>query len=141
MPIRFFAEGLDFRLAHPRKTSNWINEVIKLEKASLGEINYIFCTDAHLHAINKKYLRHNTLTDIITFDFCEEGDKTALSGEIYISIERVEENAKKFERPLDEELHRVIIHGVLHLLKYSDKKAADKTLMRKKEEACLSLRQ
>lgn len=140
MPIRFFAEGLYFKLPHTRKTASWIKEVIKIEKASLGDLNYIFCTDAHLLSINKEYLGHNTLTDIITFDFCAEDGKNVISGDIYISIERVVENAKKFGKPFDDELHRVIIHGVLHLLKYSDKRRADKALMRKKEEACLSLR-
>lgn len=140
MPIRLFAEGIDFKLSHPQKTIHWIKRVIEIEKAFLGDISYIFCTDTHLHKLNQEYLGHNTLTDILTFDFCEEEDKRVISGDIYISIERVVENAKKFARPFDEELHRVIIHGILHLLKYSDKTVAAKALMRKKEEACLSLR-
>ena len=89
--------------------------------------------------MNKQYLRHDTFTDIVTFDNrLEKGGP--ITGDIYISIERVEENAEKFDQPLERELHRVIIHGVLHLLGYQDKKTADKALMRKKEEAYLSLR-
>ena len=139
MAIHFFAEGIDFKLPHPRKTSQWIKEVIRREGASPGDINYIFCSDAYLLAINKAYLKHSTFTDIITFDLGDEASAAVISGEIYISVERVRENAIKFARPWYEELHRVIIHGVLHLLKYSDKGRASKALMRKKEEACLSL--
>ena len=140
MPIRFFAEGHDFKLCHPRKTSTWIKKIINKERYHPGEVNYIFCTDAYLLSINQQYLRHNSLTDIITFDYSLEGEGKLISGDIYISTERVEENANTFARPFDEELHRVIIHGILHLLGYSDKTGLDKVLMRKKEEACLSLR-
>ena len=138
MEVRFFTEETTFKLAHPRKTITWIKEAIKKEKGQLNELNYIFCSDQYLLSINQQYLNHNTLTDIITFDHSEKG--APISGEIYISVERVEENAKHFEVPFDEELHRVIIHGVLHLLGYKDKKSSDKALMRKKEEAYLSLR-
>jgi rRNA maturation RNase YbeY len=139
MPIRFFSEELEFKLKHPRKTSNWIKEVIAKEKASIGDLSYIFCNDTYLLEINKKYLNHNTLTDIITFDNNED-DSNLISGDIFISIDRVKDNSKHLNIPSDEELHRVIIHGVLHLLGYKDKKPADKAQMRKKEEAYLSLR-
>ena len=138
MAVRFFTEEITFKLPHPRKTSAWIKEAIKKENGQLDELNYIFCSDQYLLAINQQYLNHNTLTDIITFGHSEKG--TPISGEIYISIERVEENARQFEVSFDEELHRVIIHGVLHLLGFKDKKSSDKALMRKKEEAYLSLR-
>lgn len=139
MHIRYFSEELPFKLKHPRKTSNWIKEVIAKEKATLGDLNYIFCTDRYLLDLNKKYLNHNTLTDIITFDNNED-DTNHISGDIFISIDRVKDNSKHLNIPLDEELHRVIIHGVLHLLGYGDKKPSEIVQMRKKEEAYLSLR-
>ena len=124
-------------LPHPRKTSQWIKFMIKKEGKILNSINYIFCSDLYLLQINQQYLNHSTLTDIVTFDYSQ---KTKLEGEIYISIDRVKENSETYDRPFDEELHRVIIHGVLHLVGYKDKSKAEKSLMRKKEEACLSLR-
>jgi len=135
--VRFFAEGIDFKLSHPRKTSSWIKAVAKKEKKTLVLINYVFCSDSYLLQMNLNYLNHDTLTDILTFDY---SDKSKLEGEIYISIERVRENSTVFNRPFDEELHRVIIHGLLHLMGYKDKSSAEKAQMRKKEEACLSLR-
>jgi probable rRNA maturation factor len=136
--IRFFSEDVDFSLPKPRKTSTWIKTVITKEKKLFTEINYIFCTDKYLLNLNRGFLNHNTLTDIISFDnSTKEG---IIEAEIYISVERVADNSSKFMTTFDEELHRVIIHGVLHLLGYKDKKPAEKALMRKKEEACLSLR-
>ena len=139
MPIRYFSEELPFKLKHPRKTSNWIKEVIAKERATLGDLNYIFCDDPYLLDLNMKFLNHNTLTDIITFG-TNEGDANLISGDIFISIDRVKENSTHLKIPFDEELHRVIIHGVLHLLGYSDKKPSEMVQMRKKEEAYLSLR-
>jgi probable rRNA maturation factor len=139
MPVHFFSADLEFALDHPRKTSKWIAESALKEKSVIKEISYVFCTDDYLLKLNQDFLQHNTLTDIITFDYSLS--KKILEGEIYISIERIKENAIKFKRSFDEELHRVIIHGVLHLIGYKDKKSADKALMRKKEEAYLSLRQ
>jgi probable rRNA maturation factor len=136
--IRFFSENIDFKLKHPKKVSSWIKLVIKKEKRTIKEINYIFCSDEYLLQLNKDFLNHKTLTDIITFHNSE--DRKALEGEIYISIERVKENAIKFHADFEDELHRVMIHGVLHLIGYKDKKPSEKALMRKKEEACLSLR-
>ena len=140
MAIRFFSEEVEFRLPHPRKTSTWIKEALKSEKCQPGDINYIFCTDSYLLSLNQEYLNHDTFTDIITFNNSEKGESGVISGDIYISIERVTENASRYKVPFDAELHRVIIHGVLHLLGYQDKKTTDKELMRKKEEAYLSLR-
>jgi len=138
MPIRFFSEDTDFALAHPRKTSAWISQTARKEKSEIKEINYIFCSDSFLLDLNQDYLEHDTLTDIITFDY--SASKKDLEGEIYISIDRVSENAFKFKRDFEEELHRVIIHGVLHLAGYKDKKPSDKAIMRKKEDTYLSLR-
>ena len=136
--INFFTEEIPFTLDRPRKRSSWIKSIIKKEGHRVKEINYIFCSDSFLLNLNQGFLNHNTLTDIITFDNSENGN--TLEGEIYISIERVKENALKFKSEFNDELDRVIIHGVLHLMGYADKKPSDKALMRKKEEACLSLR-
>ncbi len=136
--VRFFSEDTDFSISHPRKTAAWIKAVISKEKKLLADVNYIFCSDRYLLNLNKDFLNHNTLTDIITFD--NSAQKGVIEAEIYISIERVLDNACKFKVRFDEELHRVIIHGILHLLGYKDKKPAERALMRKKEEACLSLR-
>ncbi len=136
--IRFFSEGIPFKIDSPRKNVSWIKEVARREKKTIKEINYIFCSDGYLLQLNQGFLNHKTLTDIITFDNSE--GKNGLEGEIYISIERVQENALKFNTEFEDELHRVMIHGVLHLIGYKDKKPSEKALMRKKEEACLSLR-
>ena len=135
--INFFQEEIRFKLAHPRITSRWIRAVVSSEKNKITFLNFIFCSDAHLKKINVDYLHHNTFTDIITFDY---SDPDGIQGDIFISIERVKENAKKFETQFQDELHRVMVHGVLHLLGYSDKTKAAKALMRKKEDAYLSLR-
>jgi probable rRNA maturation factor len=136
--INFFTEEIKFKLDHPTKTSRWIKETIKTEKSSLGQLNFIFCSDSYLLKINIDYLNHNTFTDIITFDNTEED--SLISGDIFISIDRVRENADKFKVDFDSELHRVMIHGVLHLIGYGDKDIRSKAKMRKKEDAYLSLR-
>jgi probable rRNA maturation factor len=135
--INFFVEKIRFKLPNPRKTSNWVKSVVRKEGFYLNEINFIFCSDDHLGEINLQYLNHKTLTDIITFDYSSERE---LQGDIFISIPRVKENAVKFKIDLDSELHRVIIHGVLHLMGFSDKSKSEKSIMREKEDACLSLR-
>jgi probable rRNA maturation factor len=136
--ILFFSEGISFKLKNPRKTKSWIKSTVESEHKTLGALNYIFCSDQYLHKINLEYLDHDTLTDIVTFDNSE--DDGLIEGDIFISVERVKENAQKFEKTFDEELHRVIIHGALHLIGYSDKSAVAKKQMRKKEDAYLSLR-
>lgn len=136
--VKYFTEDISFKLSHPRKTASWIKFTILSEESILGDVNFIFCSDRYLHNINVEYLNHNTLTDIITFDNSEE--EGVITGDIFISVVRVRENAKAFDRPFDEELHRVIIHGILHLLGYSDKTVAKQKQMRKKEDAYLSLR-
>jgi rRNA maturation RNase YbeY len=124
----------DFELDTEEKTSKWIQSVIENEDKNLGEINYIFCDDAYLHNINVEFLNHDDYTDIISFDYTM--GKT-ISGDIYISVDRVKENAKTFGVSFENELHRVIIHGVLHYLGWKDKTAIEKTAMRNKENDCL----
>ena len=136
MPVRFFCEEIDFSVRHPRKTSNWLKESVKREKSLILEINYIFCSNSYLLTLNQKFLLHNTFTDIITFDY---SDGKSISGDIYIGPEMVEENSRKYDSIFEVELRRVMIHGVLHLLGYNDKSTSEKALMRKKEEAYLSL--
>lgn len=128
--IDFFTET-DFKLKKQEKISKWIQSVIEQEGCSLGEISYVFCDDKYLHAINVAYLKHDTLTDIISFDY-SLGKQ--LHGEMYISIERVIENAKEYGVSFENELLRVIIHGVLHYMGYTDKTEEDKQIMRKKED-------
>lgn len=137
--INFFSEEIPFQLKHPRKTTRWVKEAITSEGKILADLNYIFCTDEYLYSINLEYLNHKTYTDIITFDNSEEAD--SIQGDIFISIDRVKENAGKLNVSFEQELHRVIIHGVLHLVGYSDKTPRQKSLMRKKEDAYLSLLQ
>jgi probable rRNA maturation factor len=118
------------------KISDWIRKVVRREGGSLGSLNVVFCSDGYLLNINRNYLKHDYLTDIITFDY-SEGKK--LSGEIYISIDRVRDNANGLKLPFEIELRRVVIHGVLHLLGYKDKSASQKKAIRNKEDDCLSL--
>jgi probable rRNA maturation factor len=136
MPIRFFYEEVDFKIKFPRKTVAWLNESSRRERKSISDLNIVFCTDNFLFKMNKEYLHHNTLTDIITFDY---SNGNSISGEIFISIERVAENSQMFNVQFQDELLRVIIHGVLHLSGYKDKKLIEVAAMRKKEEAYLSL--
>jgi probable rRNA maturation factor len=136
--INFFSQKPRFKLSNPKKTSSWIKKTVEKEGASLISLNYIFCSDEYLADINVKFLRHNTLTDIITFNY--NPSKTEIEGEIYISVDRVRENAQTFEVDFQTELNRVIIHGVLHLLGYNDKTKAQKKAMREKEDSYLSLR-
>ena len=134
--VSFFNQSVSFKLKDKTKLKQWIKTITEKEKHKLGQINYIFCTDDELLEINIRHLNHKTLTDIITFDYTE--DKT-IHSDIYISIERVAENAQKFKVTFDEELHRVMIHGILHLCGYKDKTKADSELMRKKENGALKV--
>tara|TARA_B110000263_G_scaffold17194_1_gene13761 strand:- start:227 stop:649 length:423 start_codon:yes stop_codon:yes gene_type:complete len=121
----------DFLLENTESFIRWIKSVILEENKELGEINYIFCDDKYLLKKNIKYLDHDTLTDIITFNYCE-GD--IISSDIMISIERVMENSSIFENSFSEELNRVMIHGILHLIGYNDKTDGEKEIIRKKED-------
>ena len=121
----------DFLLENTKSFIRWIKNVILEENKELGEVNYIFCDDKYLLGKNIKYLNHDTLTDIITFNYCE-GD--IISSDIMISIERVMENSSIFENSFSEELNRVMIHGILHLIGYNDKTDGEKEIIRKKED-------
>lgn len=121
----------------PRQFKKWLNEVIKKEDHIPGDIYYIFCDDEYLYRINKKYLKHDTLTDIITFPTSTKDN--IISGEIYISVERVRENAKERNVSFQKELSRVMVHGILHLLGYDDQSESQKSHMREKEDYYLSL--
>jgi len=126
-----------FELNNPEELSNWVSASIEKENYKEGDLNYIFCTDHYLLNMNNKYLKHNTLTDIISFDYTM--GKT-ISGDIFISIDRVTENALKYKVRINDELHRVMIHGVLHFCGFKDKTTSEKELMRKKEDYYLALR-
>ncbi len=121
----------DFQLDNEEAFENWISRVIASESKELGEISYIFCDDEYLHKINVAYLNHDDLTDIISFDYSEG---KILQGDIFISIERVKDNAHDFNVSFEEELKRVMIHGVLHYCGYKDKSEADEKIMRSKED-------
>ena len=129
-------EGFKFALEKENKVKNWINQILKQENKSSGNISYLFCSDDYLLNINKQFLKHDFYTDIITFDY---SSAEKIEGEIFISIDRVKENATTFKQPFQMELMRTIIHGVLHLCGYKDKKPADKKKMRLKENEALRL--
>ncbi|WBU90664.1 rRNA maturation RNase YbeY [Cellulophaga omnivescoria] len=126
----------DFNLKGNTKYIDWINRIIASEDHLVGDINYIFCDDAYLLNINQQYLDHDTYTDIITFDYT---DGTVISSDIYISIERVKENAADFKVNFNEELLRVMAHGILHLCGYKDKTNEEAAVMRSKEEEKIKL--
>jgi len=136
--IHFFTEDIEFKLKNKTHLKKWIIDSVQAENSFVGELNFIFCSDEYLLKINQEYLNHDTYTDIITFDSSEEESK--ISGDIFISAERVTENASQFKIDLQTELHRVIIHGVLHLIGFLDKTPHDKALMTSKEDQYLNLR-
>jgi len=121
----------DFELSNEEQLSNWISRVIASEEKKEGEINYIFCDDDYLLNLNEQYLNHDTLTDIISFDYSMGNE---IHGDIFISIERVKDNATDFKVSFEEELKRVMVHGVLHYCGYKDKTEEDEALMRSKED-------
>lgn len=131
-----FNYELDFSLEREDTYASWIETIVESENKILGEISYIFCDDDFLHNINMQYLNHDTLTDIISFDYTE-GD--VISGDIFISVERVEDNANDFNVTFDEELKRVLAHGILHYCGYKDKSDSDASVMRAKEEEKIKL--
>ncbi len=138
IPIEFVSEDVDFTLEDVDKVKDWIVQVITDHQFRLENITYIFCSDEYLYNINQTYLNHDTFTDIITFDNSDEED--TVESDIFISIDRVKENALQLNIPFADELHRVIIHGVLHLIGYDDKDESSKVKMRQKENDYLSLR-
>lgn len=128
--INFYSE-IDFNIKNKSLYVGWIKKVVSSEGKILGALNYIFCNDDYLHQINVKFLDHDTLTDIISFDYSQNN---MVSGDIYISVERVLENAKEFRVSFEKELLRVLAHGVLHFCGYKDKTQEEENLMRDKEE-------
>ncbi len=133
--IEFFYET-DFSLPNEEFYRKWLNECLSVEGYIAEEINYIFCDDSYLIKINQEHLNHDNYTDIITFDYTEENQ---IYSDIYISIERVKDNAARFSESFERELSRVMAHGILHLCGYKDKIQEEKEEMRRKEEECLSL--
>lgn len=134
--IRFFFQDTRFGLEDRSRLKKFLESVFKKERIQLASLNYIFCTDKALLRMNRHYLNHDEYTDIITFELSKEGEP--IQGEIYISIDRVRENARTHLQSFKSEIHRVIFHGALHLCGYADKTQKDKNLMRKKEEVCLN---
>lgn len=136
MSIRFSAQSVNYDLQEQKKVKKWLSDVITRRGKSVGNINYLFCDDEYLLAVNRQYLDHDTYTDIITFDYVSGG---LISGDILISLDRVGENAEKFGVTFDHELHRVLVHGVLHLLGQGDKSDEEAREMRRLEEEALAL--
>ena len=126
----------DFELENEEAFENWIIDIVDSEASAVGEINYVFCDDEYLHKINVEYLNHDTLTDIISFDYTVGN---LIQGDIFISIERVKDNANDFKVSFEEELKRVMAHGILHYCGYKDKTDKDAEIMRKKEEEKIKL--
>jgi len=137
-PIYFFKEGVSFRLLSQAAVKSWILKAFKENNNTVRDINYIFCSDKYLLKLNKEYLGHNYFTDIITFDNSTE--QGMVEADIFISSERVLANAKKFGGTFKDELHRVMIHGALHLMGYKDKNARDEKAMRQAEAYWLGKR-
>ena len=136
MAIRFAVQDIDFELPEAEKVRKWIFEVVQRRQKRVGNISYLFCGDEYLLGVNQQYLNHDTYTDIITFDYVATD---LISGDIMISVDRVKENASSFNVSFEQELHRVIIHGVLHLLGQGDKSEAEAVEMRRQEEEALML--
>lgn len=136
--IQFFSEDIDFVPKHKTQLRQWIKDSAKKEGFRIGELNFIYCTDSYLLQLNQEYLNHDTYTDIITFDHSEEEGR--LFGDVFISIERIRDNALQFQVREQDELHRVMIHGVLHLCGYGDEAGEEKKKMTEKEDHYLALR-
>ena len=134
--INFYTEGVENPLANEDKTHAWLCDVIREESGSVDTLSFIFCDDDYLYDLNVEYLDHDTLTDVITFQYTEG----VVHGDIFISVERTEDNARDFNVSAEQELHRVLVHGVLHMLGYKDKTEADEQLMRQKENYYLAKR-
>jgi len=126
----------EFTLDNEQAFADWLSAVIVSENKNEGEINYIFCDDEYLHKINVEYLNHDTLTDIISFDYTVGNE---INGDIFVSVERVEDNAKDFNVPFAEEIKRVLAHGILHYCGYKDKSDSEAELMRSKEDEKIAM--
>lgn len=136
MGVLFHSDGVGFSISNPEKLNAWLIKCLSCFNKNCGEINVIFCNDDYLLSINKTYLNHDYYTDIITFEYSKADD---ISGDLYISITRVEDNAKKLNIEFNDELYRVIVHGVLHLCGLKDKTKHEKEIMRAKENEMLLL--
>ena len=136
LKVNYFSENIKFKLNNKRALSNLIKHINTSNKSLNGEVNYIFCNDSYLLEINQMYLNHNTYTDIITFENYDPSG--LLMADIYISVERVRENALKFKVEFIKELVRVLSHGMLHLNGYKDKSKADRLIMTEKENECIA---
>ena len=135
--IRYFCEDIRFTYKNKLANNRWLKMVAGSEIRKIGDINVIFCSDNYILDVNMKYLQHDYFTDIITFDYCEG---KVLSGDLFISVDSVRENSIEFGTDFEEELHRVIVHGVLHLIGYDDHTEENKKLMRQKENCYLQMR-
>ena len=135
--IIFFNEDIDFKFQGKNNFKAWLKKVADKEGLKIKDLNYIFCSDEYLHKINVDYLDHDTLTDIITFDNSE--DESTIEGDIFVSIERVKENSQTLNTVFDEEIKRVIVHGLLHLCGYDDHSIEEKTEMRRLENKYISI--
>ena len=133
----FFSENKNFKISNKKEIRTLLKEICKKENKKISFINYVFCSDNRLLEINKKYLNHTSLTDVVTFDFST--NKKNIEGDVYISIDRVKENAKKYKETFKKELLRIIIHGLLHLIGFLDKTKEEKNTMTLKENEYLSL--
>ena len=133
--IMYFFEEVEPLFDKEKEVEDWIMDCIAAEGQIQGNLNFIFCSDEYLHKINLEYLQHDDYTDVITFPYSDQ----KVEGDVFISLERVRENSKNFEVTFENELHRVMIHGILHLLGYSDKTETDKEQMRRKEDSYLRL--
>jgi probable rRNA maturation factor len=132
--VEFYSEEIDFELQNEEEIAEWIMQTVADEGKKFHHCSFVFCSDEYLHKINLEYLSHDDYTDVITFPYAEN----PVEGDIYISIERLKDNARSLGIPFLHELHRVIIHGTLHLCGYTDKTPLDKTKMTEKEDFYLS---
>jgi probable rRNA maturation factor len=137
MAINFFTEDIRFELPNKLKRKAWLKQIANSENFKILELNFIFCSDHYLHQINLDYLKHDNYTDIITFDNSEKAQE--IEGDVFISIERIKDNANKHNQKESEELSRVLSHGVFHLMGYKDKLKPDVEVMRAKEELAIEL--
>ena len=135
--VNFFYEDSAVFSLEKKEVREWLKKIVQKEEKKLGCLNFIFCSDRHLLEINKKHLNHSTLTDVITFDFSES--KKTIEGDVYISVDRVKENAEKYSVSFKKELLRIMVHGVLHLIGYKDKREKEKKTMFLKEQSFLRL--
>ncbi len=136
MSIHFFNEDLPLPKLKKRLTANWLKEVILFEGKRVGEVSFIFCSDSYLLDVNNKFLDHDYYTDVITFDYVEGN---VISGDIFISLDRISENSNSLNISFLDELNRIMVHGVLHLLGYKDKSKKDKSLMTEREDFFIKL--